>query len=184
MGITQQNELHYFAYDRIELVTELLDLYTVKDMMTNRYHIYDVTELQTDKNISFTIRQMEYLAMLEAGVTWLLNQYRRDLVAATNSEIDLITATIAESDGAFIHVDKEENNANFTAKKNISNDLCLGDSGASCHMTDSNEGMYNCRDIKSPIKIGDGRTLYATKIGTKKLVVIQKDGSTLDITLE
>jgi hypothetical protein len=122
--------------------------------------------------------------MLEVGVIWLLNQYRRDLVTATISEIDLIPATIAESEGAFIHLENEQVNANLTTKNKISNDLWLGDSGASCHMTNSDEGMYNCRDIKSPIKIGDGRTLYATKIGMKKLVVIQKDGSTLDIILD
>jgi hypothetical protein len=72
----------------------------------------------------------------------------------------------------------------FDYEEKISNDSWLDDSGASCHMTNSDEGMYNCRNIKSPIKIGDGRTRYATKIGTKKLMVIQKDGSTLDITLE
>jgi hypothetical protein len=149
--------------------------------MTNSYHVYDVEEFQTKKNIYFKIQQSEYLVMLEVGVIWLLNQYRRDLVTATISEIDLIPATIAYRDGAFIHMEKEQVNANLTTKNKISNDLWLGDSGASCHMTNSDEGMYNCRDIKSPIKIGDGRTLYATKIGMKKLVVIQKDGSTLII---
>jgi hypothetical protein len=121
---------------------------------------------------------LRYLAMLEVGVTWLLNQYRRDLVTATISEIALIPATIAESDGVFIHVNDEQVNANLNMKKQISTDLRLGDSGASCHMTNNDEGMYNCRDINSPIKIDDGRKLYATKIGTKILVVIQKDSST------
>lgn len=46
------------------------------------------------------------------------------------------------------------------------------------------DGMYDCRDIQSPIKIKYGRTLYATKIGKKILVAIKKDGSLQGIVLK
>jgi hypothetical protein len=52
----------------------------------------------------------------------------------------------------------------------------IGYSGASCHMTCSDEGMFNCRMIKSSVKIGNGKELQATKIGDKRMTVVQKDG--------
>jgi hypothetical protein len=148
MGIKQRCALSYFAYDRIELVSELLDLNNEKDVMAHSYHVCDVTEFQTIKNIYFSIPQMEYLVMLQVGAIWLVNQYRRDLIFATVNE------------GAFINV-HEQVIININTEKNISTDLWLGDSGASCHMTCSEEGMYNCRDIKSPLRLVTGE--HSTK---------------------
>lgn len=61
--------------------------------------------------------------------------------------------------------------------------LWIGDSGASCHMTCSDEGMFDCRQIQSSVKIGNGKTLSATKIGKKRMTVVQKDGTTTDVVL-
>lgn len=173
MGVDNANIITYFANDRIELVN-FLELYNVYDVMANSYHLYDVGEYETNDHNYFDILQNEYLVMLEVGALWLINQYRRDLPMAT---VD---------DGAFTTID-DCINVNMNTKNNHSNNLkgiWLGDSGASCHMTCDEDGMYDCREIKSPIKIGDGRTLYATKIGKKKLMVIQKDGTTLDVVLD
>ena len=50
-------------------------------------------------------------------------------------------------------------------------------------MTCSDEGMFDCRMIQSSVKIGNGKTLSATKIGKKRMTVIQKDGTTTDVIL-
>ena len=65
----------------------------------------------------------------------------------------------------------------------IGKNTWLGDTGASCSMTNSMEGMYDIKDIKSKVKVGSGVTLMATKIGKKKVTVVQKDGATQDVTL-
>jgi hypothetical protein len=53
------------------------------------------------------------------------------------------------------------------SKKRVPN-VWVGDSGASCHMTCSDEGIFNCRVIKSSVKIGNGKELSATRIGDKE----------------
>jgi hypothetical protein len=54
----------------------------------------------------------------------------------------------------------------------------LGDSAASTHMGFSNEGMIDVEIINSPVRIGNGKALTATKIGKRHITIIQKDGST------
>jgi len=62
-------------------------------------------------------------------------------------------------------------------------DIWLGDSGASCHMTRSDEGMFDVTDINQEIKIGNGKSIRATKEGKLRVQALQKSGKTLDIVL-
>jgi hypothetical protein len=41
----------------------------------------------------------------------------------------------------------------------------IGDSGATCHMTNSEEGLINQRPVRQGIKMGNGSILLATKCG-------------------
>jgi hypothetical protein len=59
----------------------------------------------------------------------------------------------------------------------------LGDTAASTHMGNSDEGMTDVVDIKQTIMIGNGKTLMATKMGTLHRTVFQEDGSSFDIEL-
>lgn len=61
--------------------------------------------------------------------------------------------------------------------------LWIGDSGASCHMTCSLDGMTNLRDIDSPVQVGTGQAIQCTKIGDKRVCAIQSDGSMNDVVL-
>ena len=63
------------------------------------------------------------------------------------------------------------------------NNIWLGDSGASCHMTNDDAGMFDCRKYQSMITIGNGKSVLSPKIGKQKLLVIQKDGRTVQIVL-
>jgi hypothetical protein len=69
------------------------------------------------------------------------------------------------------------------SKKRVPN-VWIGASCASCHMTCFDEGMFNCGVIKYSVKIGNGKELSATKIGDKRMTVVQKYETTSDILLK
>jgi hypothetical protein len=64
-----------------------------------------------------------------------------------------------------------------------SSSIFLGDSGASTHMGNEDEGMYDIQDINDPVTVGNGKVLRATKVGKLRRTVHQMDGSTLDVVL-
>ena len=60
----------------------------------------------------------------------------------------------------------------------------IADSGASTHMGNDDEGMYDAKLINSPVKMGNGITVTAKKIGKKRVSILQQDGTTTDVVLE
>ena len=60
----------------------------------------------------------------------------------------------------------------------------LGDSAASTHMGNSDEGMFDVTVISSPVKVGSGVVPTATKFGKKRVTAIQLDGTTVDLVLD
>lgn len=62
-------------------------------------------------------------------------------------------------------------------------DTWLGDSGASTFMGNTDEGMFDVKEINEPVTIGNGKTLRATKIGKLRRTVHQTNGDTLDIII-
>jgi hypothetical protein len=50
-------------------------------------------------------------------------------------------------------------------------DTWLADSGASCHMGNSDEGMFDITSIDEPITLGNGKSLRATKVGKLRRMV-------------
>jgi hypothetical protein len=67
-------------------------------------------------------------------------------------------------------------------RKNKSS-LWLGDSGVSCHMTNDMDGMFDCRKIKAPIKIGNGQSMIATHVDSKRMMILSKLGHSTEIVL-
>ena len=65
----------------------------------------------------------------------------------------------------------------------IYEDVWIADSGASSHMTNTLQGMYNQRRISSKVKIGSGEYIEANIIGDVSGIAIQKDGTKTNITL-
>jgi hypothetical protein len=66
--------------------------------------------------------------------------------------------------------------------KNMGN-LWLADSGASCHIIFSEEGMYDCKEVRLPIKIENGKSMVITKFGKNKVTMVLADRRTAEITL-
>ena len=65
----------------------------------------------------------------------------------------------------------------------LTDNVLVGDTGASCHMKYSLSGMYNLEPGSGGIKVGSGKVLKIVKIGKFKGEIIQKDGSTKIIVL-
>jgi hypothetical protein len=53
----------------------------------------------------------------------------------------------------------------FETKNNLSSDVWILDSSASCHYCQSMEGLTDVKDIDKSIKIGNGGAMRACKIG-------------------
>jgi hypothetical protein len=70
------------------------------------------------------------------------------------------------------------------SNKTFGRNTWLGDTAASTHMGNSDEGLTDVVEIKQTIMIGNGKTLMATKMGTLHRTVFQEDGSSLDIELK
>ena len=62
--------------------------------------------------------------------------------------------------------------------------LWVLDSGATMHMTNTAEGLFDTEEVESIVTIGDGSTLKVTKEGKKKLKIIQVDGTTSMVTMK
>jgi len=60
----------------------------------------------------------------------------------------------------------------------------IADSGASTHMGNIDEGMMDVVEINEPIKVGNGNKARAIKKGTLPLMLMQRNGDTLDIKLK
>jgi hypothetical protein len=76
-----------------------------------------------------------------------------------------------------------EADRNISVSKNISMKkyLWFGDSGASCQLTKDTAGMFDCSHIHSYLQISNGTYMYSSRIGKKKVTIVQANGSTLDL---
>jgi hypothetical protein len=61
-----------------------------------------------------------------------------------------------------------------TTNDGIDNTIWIGDSGASCHYCNSEEGLYNYTTISEEITVGNGNKMLAKKVGSLKCTVQPK----------
>ena len=94
----------------------------------------------------------------------------------------MTSETQAEKDVALI-TEIPSGNKNALLCTEIHEDIWIADSGASSHMTNTLQGIYNQHKISSKVKIGSGEYVEANIIGDVSGIVIQKDGTKKDITL-
>jgi hypothetical protein len=65
----------------------------------------------------------------------------------------------------------------------VKHQIFIGDSGASCHMVSDDTNMFDTKTIKEFITIGNGETVKATKVGKKRILIQEKDGTIKSVTL-
>jgi hypothetical protein len=61
---------------------------------------------------------------------------------------------------------KVEERGLISVEKEISKQIWVGDSGASCYKTNSEERLHNWRPVKKRVRMGIGSILEATKCGS------------------
>ena len=65
----------------------------------------------------------------------------------------------------------------------INENTFIADSGASTHMTMSENGLFDVENIKSKIGVGDDHKLLSTKVGKKKIIIHQNNGKNIEVIL-
>ena len=61
--------------------------------------------------------------------------------------------------------------------------LWIADSGATSHMTNSLEGLFDVQDNTSGVKLGDGKLITSVKTGKLRGIIEQKDGTRTELVL-
>ena len=61
--------------------------------------------------------------------------------------------------------------------------LYIADTGASCHMTHTDKGMFEWEPINEKITLGNGAQIVATKQGKKAVTLKQQDGKSIEVIL-
>ena len=99
---------------------------------------------------------------------------------ATERKTDAATASYFNSKNSM----KESTDFGFSTKETpISKNIWIGDSGASCHMTNEANGLFEIRNIDEEITIGNGKPMKATKVGKLKVETVNRDGTKTQFTL-
>jgi hypothetical protein len=81
-----------------------------------------------------------------------------------------------------VTVEAERNNS-VSDNRTMEKYLWHGESSASCHVWNDTAGMFDSIRIHSYLKIGNGKYMYLSRIGNKKIRIVQANGSTLDLIL-
>ena len=93
-----------------------------------------------------------------------------------------------EQESGMMASEKEtsDNKVSFVAinKSTKKSDLWIGDTGASTHMKNTIDGLFDLRKEETIIRIGNGEGLKSTTIGTLKAIVEQADGTKMDVILK
>ena len=67
---------------------------------------------------------------------------------------------------------------------NIGNDIFIGDSAATSHMTSSKTGVYNLTPIRGSVMTGNGERISCTHKGKLDVICKHRDGSMARETLD
>ena len=59
----------------------------------------------------------------------------------------------------------------------IGNDICIGDSAATSHMTNNKTGVYELTPIRGSVMIGNGKSISCTHKGKLDVICRHRDGS-------
>ena len=107
---------------------------------------------------------------------------QQDRQKNNGESINVTSETKEEKDVALI-TENPTGNENALFCTEIHEDVWIADSGASSHMTNTLQGIYNHRRISSKVKIGSSKYVDANIICDVSDIAIQKDGTKTDITL-
>lgn len=107
--------------------------------------------------------------------------------ANTEENLEMTDDVLTDSAEASDNNEETEDDRAYPSHCNDNSELdetiWLGDTGASTHMTMSLIGMYELKDFKGTVTVGNGEKMQVTKIGTTRGIVVQQDGVRKSTTL-
>jgi hypothetical protein len=120
-----------------------------------------------------------------------LNAHYRDILnISTSNEFLVCNPHITISTSTETSLDEDDTILEDTAlamidkSTNKNTKLWLGDTGASCHMTYCDKGMYDFEMVTSNVTVGNGSVMKTHKIGKKKLKFTNSNGKQFNIIFE
>ena len=185
---SSEPDVEYYVNSRSELL-KVCGLKTVFDIVARGYRLhqanpFDYMNERTGEKMIVAVCNTEYELFCEVGAIWLVHQHRmqpfhpqQDM---TPGQQRLFHQNRRDIGAATLDTDMSGDGFNNTyLKKHV----WLGDSGASVHVTNDAAGMFDCHNINSYVKINNGKNLYSSMIGNKKVSIVQANGSTTDLIL-
>jgi hypothetical protein len=70
------------------------------------------------------------------------------------------------------------------SKEEVDHEIRIGDSGASCHYCNDDEGLNKYKTISEEITVGNGNVMIEKKVGRLRCGILQKNGEKLIVTQE
>jgi hypothetical protein len=167
----------------------LCGMTTVFDVVAHSYRLhqanrFDYMNEKTGEMTIVAVCNKEYELFCEVGAIWLLHQHRMQpshqqpyLIPSQrrmfqNNRRDLGAVTF-----------ETERNSSVSENKSMKKYLWIGESDSSYHLTNNTASMFDCSRIHSYLKIGHGKYMYSSKIGKKKVTIVQSNCSILDLIL-
>jgi hypothetical protein len=167
----------------------LCGMTTVSDVVGDSYRLhqsnrFDCMYEKTGETKLAAVCNPEYELLYEDGDIWFVHQHRMQASHGrpymTPSQRRMFRNN--RRDLGAVSVEAERTNS---VSDNISMEkyLWLRDSGTSWHEANVTADIFDYSRIHSYLTIGNGNYLNSSRIGKKKLRIVQASGSTLDLTL-
>jgi hypothetical protein len=173
---------------RFELF-KLCGMTTVFDVVGHSYRLhqancFDCMYERTGEMTLVAVCSPAYELFCEVGAIWFVHQHRlqpshrRSYMTPSQQRMfqdnrrDLGALTV-----------KAERTNSVSANISMVKYMWLGDSDSFCHVANDTAGMFDYSRIYSYLKIGHGKYMYSSRIGKKKVMIVQANGSTLDLIL-
>jgi hypothetical protein len=127
------------------------------------------------KNLPNRRKNITNILLRRKGSTLKAKRERNIALVTLDEEVE---ETAVGDVASFANNDKKNNKMMYYLEN-----IFIGNSGASCHMVHSDEGMYDVKPIKEKITIGNGQYIKALKIGKKRGMIKLDDGTIMNIVL-
>jgi hypothetical protein len=168
---TLYKELHVINA-KIEIIEEFKHFVKWTDVEIDYFEV--VRKFGTKFELSYGLNA-HYRDILNNPTSNEFPVYNPHITISTSTETSLDEDDTILEDTALAMIDKSTN-------KNTK--LWLGDTGASCHMTYCDKGMYDFEMVTSNVTVGNGSVMKTHKIGKKKLKFTNSNGKQFNIILE
>jgi hypothetical protein len=186
--VSSEPDIEHYVDSRSELL-KLCGLKTVFDIVARSYRLhqasrFDYMNERTGEMTIVAVCNTEYELLCEVGAIWLVHQHRMQPfhLQQDMTPIQLSLFQQNRRDLGAATIDKDIMGDSFN-KTYLQKHVWLGDSGASVHVTNDTASMFDCRRIQIYLKISNGKHLYSSMIGKKKVSIVQANGSRMDLIL-